>query len=172
MGVPIAPASGEYLRNLRNRRNLGVHAPSPIAGLRSGDAGCIAGAVVVCPRSGTLAIPHWSSVSEATGSVTGNDLLRGARRTPLGRDLLSCRCDGCTSSPLPPTDLGCAGHGDQEGGWGCDASLFMEAQPISCQPTLYSVSNIRRCLPRPVSCQWRNWPNMAVHCHTSTTRCC
>ena len=31
-------------------------------------------------------------------------------------------------SLLPPTDLASAGHGDQEGGWGCDALLFNEAR--------------------------------------------
>ena len=33
---------------------------------------------------------------------------------------LSCCCDICTSSSLPPADLASTGHGDQEGGVGGD----------------------------------------------------
>ena len=42
----------------------------------------------------------------------------------------------------------------RRGGGGCDALLLYieKAQPISRRPTLYSVPNIRGCLPRPVSC--------------------
>ena len=53
-------------------------------------------------------------------------------------------------------------------GGGGDSMRFIEAQPISCQPTLYrralGTFHIRRCLPRPVPCQcgtqedvWWSW---------------
>ena len=63
------------LRDLQNRRNFGVHAPRRIAGLQSGDAGCIVGAVAVCSRSGTLAIPLWLSVRGDGYSRLNHDLL-------------------------------------------------------------------------------------------------
>ena len=61
-----------------------------------------------------------------------------------GRDeLLSY---GCTDSSLPPTDLGCAGHGDQKGGWGCHASLYIEARA-----DLPSANTLHRACPTSTS---------------------
>ena len=84
-------------------------------------AGCIAGAVTVCSRSGTLAIPLWSSVRGDGYSRLNHDLLRD-----WAVYLPNWRRDGCTGGSLPPTDLASAGHGDQEGGWGDDARRFIE----------------------------------------------
>ena len=46
----------------------------------------------------------------------------------------------CTDSSLPPTDLGCTGHGDQEGGGGVMRRCILKQEPISRRPTLYTVS--------------------------------
>jgi hypothetical protein len=56
--------------------------------------------------------------TDTAASVT----IPAERERNWGRIPAELPSDGCTDSSLPPADLGCAGHGDQEGGWGGDAS--------------------------------------------------
>ena len=138
--VPISPFSGKRLRDLRNRRNcVGVQVRlCRIAWLQSGDAGCIAGAVSICSRSGTLAIPLWSPV-KMRRRLQSPQPRSPQRERDWAVEPAKLLSYGCTGSLLPPTDLASAGHEDQEGGGG-DAMRFIEAQPTSRRPALYSVS--------------------------------
>ena len=147
MEVPIAPVSGERLRDLRNRRNcVGVQAHLCwIAWLQSGDAGCIAGAVSICSRSGTLAIPLWSPV-KMRRRLQSPQPRSPQRERDWAVEPAKLASYGSTGSLLPPTDLASAGHEDQERGGG-DSMRFIEAQPISRRPTLYSVSTSGAACP-------------------------
>ena len=147
--VPISPFSGKRLRDLRNRRNcVGVQVRlCRIAWLQSGDAGCIAGAVSICSRSGTLAIPLWSPV-KMRRRLQSPQPRSPQRERDWAVEPAKLASYGSTGSLLPPTDLASAGHGDQEGGWGCDASLYIEeAQQNPRRPTLYSVSTSGAACP-------------------------
>ena len=88
-----------------------------IAWLQSGDAGCIAGAVSICSRSGTLAIPLWSPV-KMRRRLQSPQPRSPQRERDWAVEPAKLPSYGSTGSLLPPTDLASAGHEDQERGWG------------------------------------------------------